>query len=193
MISTRLAGALLILGVVLLCPGAPTVRAAEKTFILNGFRLSGVPGINPDELTDKLKDKPGDRITGANINADQAFIADALKARHIKGQLFTTIAEKKGRVWILFDFQQLDLTPATPLFEAQDFTGNVKLSSAALAAATGLKPGDALPVEKVNAARAAILGAYQKALPGAKVGLRLKLRRRVDGASRLEWVVVEPK
>jgi len=193
MFRTVPAAALFTMGAAWLYIGASACRAAEPTYILKGFRLSGVPGVNPDELIGKLKDKAGDRITDADINADQTAVSNELKARHIKGQLFTTIAEKQGHVWVLFDFQQLDLSPSTPRFEAEAFTGNARISSSALAAATGLKPGDPLPVEKVNAARAAILQAYQTAMPGAKVGLRLKLRRRVDGMSRLEWVIVEPK
>ena len=172
--------------------------ASAPSYILNGFRLSGVNGVDEDALVATLKHKAGDRITEADITAETKALSEALKARHIDGQLFATMAEKNGRVWVLFDFQYPQPVPATPIHErrwlgAQIFDGNVKISSAALEAATGLKPGDDLPVERVNEARQAIMEAYKTAAPGADVKVRGKMRITPEGQVELTWHVIEPK
>jgi outer membrane protein assembly factor BamA len=173
---------------------AAAVAEAAPSYILNGYRLSGVNGVDQDALVATLTHKEGDRITDADIAADTKMLGDALKALHIEGQLFATTAEKNGRVWILFDFQY----PPTAEHErrwlgSQIFDGNVKISSAALEAATGLKPGEDLPVERINAAREAILQAYKKAEPHADVHVGGKLRITPDGKVELTWHVTEPK
>jgi outer membrane protein assembly factor BamA len=167
---------------------------ASPSYILNGYRLSGVNGVDQDALVAKLPHHPGDRITQADIKADTDTLNTALKAQHIEGELFATMAEKNGRVWVLFDFQYHQ----TPIHQrrwlgSQIFDGNVKISSAALAAATGLKPGDDLPVERVNAARLAIIEAYKKAVPDADVHVGGKMRITPEGKVELTWRVTEPK
>jgi outer membrane protein assembly factor BamA len=167
---------------------------AAPSYILNGYRLSGVNGVDQDALVATLSHHPGEHITEADIKADTDTLNSALKARHIKGQLFATMAEKNGRVWVLFDFQY----PQTPIHQhrwlgSQIFDGNVKISSAALAAATGLKAGDDLPVERLNAARQAIIQAYKKAVPNADVHVGGKMRINPEGKVELTWHVTEPK
>jgi len=176
----------------LLCAAAP------QNYILNGYRLSGVKGIDQDALVAKLPHHAGERITEADIKADTATISAALKAQHIEGQLFATMAEKNGRVWVLFDFQYPQPGQFSPVHQrrwlgSQIFDGNVKISSATLEAATGLKPGEYLPVERLNAARQAILLAYKKAAPGADVHVAGKMRITPQGKVELIWHVTEPK
>src|ERR1700677_1175149 len=127
-------------------PAAAVAEAAPApaapSYILNGYRLSGVNGVDEDALVATLQHKQGDRITDADIAADTKMLGDALKARHIEGQLFATTAEKNGRVWVLFDFQYPQKAENERRWlGSQIFDGNVKISSAALAAATGLKLG----------------------------------------------------
>jgi outer membrane protein assembly factor BamA len=159
---------------------------------LNGYRLSGVKGIDEDALVAKLPHHAGERITEADIKADTATLSAALKAQHIDGQLFATMATKKGTVWVLFDFQYPQPQQRRWL-GSQIFDGNAKISSAALEAATGLRPGDDLPVERLNAARQAIIQAYQKAEPGADVHVGGKLRITPEGKVQVIWHITEPK
>jgi outer membrane protein assembly factor BamA len=179
-------------------PAAAVAEAAPApaapSYILNGYRLSGVNGVDEDALVATLQHKEGDRITDADIAADTKMLGDALKARHIEGQLFATTAEKNGRVWVLFDFQYPQKAENERRWlGSQIFDGNVKISSAALAAATGLKPGEDLPVERINAAREAILQAYRKAEPDADVHVGGKMRITPEGKVELTWHVTEPK
>ncbi|MEJ0047226.1 MAG: hypothetical protein WDN04_14755 [Rhodospirillales bacterium] len=167
---------------------APT--ATEPTYILNGFRLSGVKGVNTDEMIARLKHKAGMRITEADMVADTEILGSELKARHIEGQLLTTMAEKNGRVWVL-----LDLQPPRPPAQlaSQSFEGNTKIPSATLEAATGLKSGDELPADRLHAAEQAITRAYATAAPGTDVKIRGVMRRRADGTAVLTWTVTEHK
>jgi hypothetical protein len=90
-------------------------EAPEPTYILNGFRLSGVKGVNPDDVIAKIKDKAGAKVTEADLKADVATVGAELKARHIEGQLAASMAEKNGRVWILFDFFPKKPAPSVSL------------------------------------------------------------------------------
>ena len=164
------------------------------SYILNGYSLSGIPGLSAAELEAKLKPKPGARITDADVNADRAIIQKELAARHIQGVVVATVAEKHGRVWIIFD--QLDMPGAlsqTRSLEVQNFEGASRISTAALSAATGLKIGDELTPQKVNAARQAILAMYAKAAPGKPLALKARMQVKPGGKVNLTWLIHEPK
>jgi outer membrane protein assembly factor BamA len=193
---------LFILVAALLAGGSPACAAAETTYILNGYRLSGAQGVNPEEMTAQLKHQAGARITEADIMADTQALALALRARHVPGQLFTTMAEKNGRVWILFDMQDAGRDAvAGPTahgkppqrFGSQHFAGNTKVSSAALSQATGLQPGQTLPADWLDSAQIALSRAYQSAMPGAVVKVKATLRHAQNGEVTINWDLTEPK
>jgi hypothetical protein len=114
--QTRFLTACVTLAVAANAAAAPPDKPAapEPTYILNGFRLSGVKGINPDDVIAKIKDKEGAKVTEADLKADVQVVGAELKARHIDGQLAATMAEKNGRVWVLFDFFPKKSVPAPP-------------------------------------------------------------------------------
>jgi outer membrane protein assembly factor BamA len=172
--------------------------ASPPTYILNGYTFGGLKGVNTTELEAKLKDKPGAHITQADIAVDQSILAKELEARHIPGHLFTGIAEKNRHVWVIFQVEHpgaalASLDKRTRHLDAQIFEGATHISASALAAATGLKKGDQLSPDKVNAARQAILAQYAKLMPGKAVSLKGKMRTKPDGTVTLTWIVGEPK
>lgn len=175
----------------------PAIAAAKQdpapTVILRGYRLSGAKGVDADALTAQLKDQAGARVTSADIDADARALGALLKAHHVEGQLFTTVAERDGRAWVLFDLIPPPPPPPPMILELQGFEGTRRVQAEALAAATGLKPGAVLSEARIDAARAAILDTYQKRVPGTAIKLRLVMRRRADGHVRLDWVIDEPK
>jgi outer membrane protein assembly factor BamA len=177
-----------------LCAGAALAAGTprETTYILNGYDLSGIPGVSANALQAKLKDKPGARITQADIHADTLILSKELQALHVKGQLFTTLAEKKGRVWIIFDLLNLDAQSQWGTLKAQNFEGAIHVSAEILAKATGLKNGDQLTREKFNVARQAIIAAYAKSMPGKKITLKARLQRR-PGEASVTWIIGESK
>jgi outer membrane protein assembly factor BamA len=184
----------------LLTAGAAVAANADNmpTYILNGYSFGGIPGVNTEELVAKFKHKPGARITRADVAADEVILGNELRARGIEGNLFATLAEKHGRVWVIFDLQDPNRPAAHPgkpgrHLEVQEFEGASRISASALAAATGLKTGDLLSPEKVNAAREAILALYGKRMPGQMPSLKGKLQIRPDGKARLTWIIGEPK
>ncbi len=165
-------------------------KPVEPTYILRGFRLSGAKGVDQDALTDSLKQKPGDKITGADIDADTKAIGAALKARHIEGRLFATVAEKDGRAWVLFDFQPAELPPKR-VFVEQSFEGNSKVSDKVLAAATGLKPGDEASDARLNRAEQAMEAAYTQKAPGVRIHIGGRLRTTKTHQLTVHWVITE--
>jgi hypothetical protein len=178
--------------------GAATVNAGkEPVYILKGYSFGRMPGVNTTELEAKLKDKAGAHITRANILADKEIIAKELEARHINGVLFAGVAERNGHIWVIFDLQHPQQLPGADKrprhLETQSFEGATRISPVALAAATGLKKGDIISPEKLNAARQAILRRYAKALPGKAISLKSKMRTKPDGAATMTWIIGEPK
>ena len=178
---------------------AATANAADTpTYILNGYTFPGLSGINTDELEAKLKDKPGARITRADIAADQAILTKELEARHITGQLLVGMAEKNGHVWVIFQVQHPGLVEQksdtmSRRFETQFFEGASRIPPTKLAAATGLRRGEPLSLERLRMARRAILAEYEKVMPGKPVILKAKMRTRPDGSVTMTWIVDEPK
>jgi hypothetical protein len=175
------------------------LAANSPAYILSGYTFGGLPkGVSSDQLTAKLKHKQGDRITQADISADQAVLVRELEARHIAGRLFATLAEKHGHAWVIFDLQKTDPAIAEPgapnrIFAAQNFEGAVHVSAGALAHATGLTVGETLSLENLKAARRAIIALYAKSMPGEELGLKLKLQTKPGGKTTLTWTIREPK
>lgn len=173
--------------------GSAATKSPEYTLL--GYNLHGIHGFDQDALAAKLKHKPGDRITRQDIKDDAAIIEKALKEQHAQGHLFTTLAEKNGRVWIIFDLLN---NPAKALaqrrqLEAQHFEGAKRIPAETLSKATGLKPGDTLSRDTLNAARRGIVEAYAKAVPGKSIGITGKLQAKPDGTAVLTWIIHEPQ
>ena len=196
--NTRTYAARLCAAVGMLIAAGMTAAHAGKAqvYVLNGYNLSGIPGVDAQALTAKLKHRAGARITRASIAEDRAIVEKELEARHIPGRLFTTLAEKKGHVWIIFDVLKdptWEFYRAARHLEAQHFDGNSRLSGNALAAATGLQRGEILSPEKASAAQRGIVGAYAKVFPGKKVGIACKMQGKPNGGVALTWTIREPK
>ncbi|HEY3638111.1 MAG TPA: POTRA domain-containing protein [Rhizomicrobium sp.] len=187
-----------LLAAISLIAAAISAAAGAPAYILNGYVINGLKGTNTDELKAKFKDKPGTRVTRADVLADQAILSKELDARHIAGHLFTGIAEKNGHIWVIFQVQHPGLLAANQdslhrHIEAQSFEGATHIAPGALASATGLKRGDPLSPDKLRAARQAILAAYAKAMPGKTVTLKIKMQTRPGGAVTMIWLIGEPK
>jgi len=159
---------------------------------LDGYDLSRAHGLNAAEVEAKLKDKPGARITEANIHADTMIVAKELEAHHIPGQLFTSLAEKNGHVWLIFDVLNTDATRPLGQLQSQNFVGASRVPASVLAAATGLKTGDQLSRENLMSARHAILAMYAKSMPRTRLGLKLRLQSK-QGKTTLTWLIDEPR
>ncbi len=168
---------------------------APRTYILSGYDLSGLKGVDTAALEERLSPRPGAPITQAQIDADNAIVTADLKARGAQGRLVTTLAEKHGHVWVIFDL----LGTAQPILgvvngvaarlAVQRFEGATRLSPQTLQAASGLSIGQALTPSSLIAARAAILRAYAKGRSGGAIGLTAKVQRKPDGQVILTWMV----
>jgi hypothetical protein len=123
------------------------------------------------------------------------MFTDELKARHIKGRLFASTAEKRGTVWLIFDLQAPTLGSALyhgqPM-KAQMFEGETHVPANRLAGATGLKSGDVLTFEKIRAAHDALMALYAKIAPGKAPVIRSRAQVAGDGQITLTWLIAEP-
>ena len=149
---------------------------AQTTYILDKVEINGLKSANPDTLRAQLKDKPGARVATSDILADQDQLEKALEAVHVTGAIKTSLRNKNnGHIDVIFDvadngIQAPVVTTVAPKLKEEIFTGNVKLKTDDLVAASGLKPGDELSDAKIAAAQAAIQAAYKKADVGCQIG-----------------------
>jgi outer membrane protein assembly factor BamA len=182
-------------------PAKQDEEKAEPVYHLLGFHLSGTKRVDTDKLVDSLPQHEGDVITQAQIKEDAQRISDALKAHHVHGNMTTGILEREGpghHIWVMWDLQPTDAIAMTPKIvrrslASQSFSGNTKLSTAALIAATGLHPGQRMPDGSVDDARTGIEQAYDTALHGAPVQVNGKVRFKPDHTVIIDWMITEPK
>ncbi len=181
--------------------GSPSAhgKKAEPVYHLLGFSLRGTARVNTDALVATLPQHEGDVITNAQIRENADRIKRALAASHVHGDMTTMILERKGpghHVWVMWDVQKQDALSYVPFhgprhFESQSFTGNVRLGADALAAATGLHPGDRLADGSIGDARTGIEQAYDKAMPGARVAVAGKIKLKKDNGVIVVWQIDE--
>jgi len=76
---------------------------------------------------------------------------------------------------------------------AQYFEGTSRISASDLAAATGLKKGDRLSPEKLNAVRRTILEKCAKSMPGQVPPLKCRMQITIEGNVTLTWILGEPE
>jgi outer membrane protein assembly factor BamA len=98
---------------------------------------------------------------------------------------------------VIFDLQDPDhpnahLGPSAGHLRSQTFEGAPGLAADDLAAATGLKQGDTVSREKIDAAHRALVALLAKSTPGKAVSIRVKARMSDDNAVTLTWIVGAP-
>ena len=181
--------------------GAKPAQPATPVYRLLGFSLSGTKRVDTDALVASLPQHAGDKITAAEIKADADRIRAVLAARHVHGDMTTALLEREGKghhIWVIWDVHLADALSYAPAnrkrhFAAQSFSGNVRLSAQALALATGLHPGDAMPDGSLSDARTGIEQAYDAATHGAPVEVRGKVKVRKGNLVEIAWQITEPK
>jgi hypothetical protein len=183
--------------------GSPNAHGKKHlpVYHLLGFSLRGTKRVDTDALVAALPQHEGDVITNAEIRANAEKIRLALKAAHVHGDMTTAILEREGpghHIWVLWDVHGEDALSFVPFhgkrhLETQTFSGNVKLSTDALIAATGLHPGDPMPDGRLGDARTGIEQAYDKAMPGAAVQVKGKVKLKKDNSVLIDWQITEPK
>lgn len=181
---------------------AQAAPRAPAPYTLLGYALSGSPHIDAAALVAALPHHAGDRVTDADIAADEKRIEAALTARFVHfSEVTTALLQQDGpgrRVWVLWDIQHDDALaqariPGPYTLLAENFVGNRALTADKLAAASALRPGDRLKTGSIAEARTGIEQAYHAAFPGGGFHLDGKLRIRPDGHVILDWIVTEPK
>jgi outer membrane protein assembly factor BamA len=182
--------------------GSPEAHNKKQpVYRLLGFSLRGTTRVDTAALVATLPEHEGDVITNAEIRENVEKISHVLQAKHVHGYITTMILQREGpghHVFVMWDVQLEDALSYVPLrgprhFASQTFAGNVKLSTAALIAATNLHPGDKIMDGRVGDARTGIEQAYDKAMPGAAVDVSGKIKLTKDNSVLIAWKIVEPK
>ncbi len=180
---------------------ATPARPTGPKYHLLGFSLSGTKRVDTTALLAALPQHEGDVITDADIKEDADRIRAALNARHVHGDMTTAILEQEGKghhIWVVWDVHLVDALSYAPAnqkrhFESQSFSGNVRLSTQALIAATGLHPGDKMHDGSLGDARTGIEQAYDEALHGTPVQVQAKVKVRKGNDVVIDWHITEPK
>jgi hypothetical protein len=168
---------------------------------LLGFALRGTKRVNADALVNALPQHEGDVITPAQMKQDTDILGAALKAHHVHGQLVmaTLVPETKpDHIWVIWQLEPNDVIAMQPAIVpwnlvGQSFSGNTKLSTNALIAATGLHAGQRMRDGSVGDARTGIEQAYDAALHGAPVDVKGKVTFKKDHTMIINWMITEPK
>jgi hypothetical protein len=179
----------------------PAVNKAEPVYHLAGFDLTGTDRVDTKALLATLPQHEGDVITQEEIKEDADRIRAALKAQHVHGDMTTVTLERYGKGHYIKVVWEVHLSDALSYiaykgpryFDSQTFSGNVKLSTAQLTAATELTKGQNMPDGTVGDARTGIEQAYDKALPGETVGVIGKVILKKDRTVSIHWQITELK
>jgi outer membrane protein assembly factor BamA len=170
--------------------------AMAQTYVLDKIEINGLKSADPNALRAQLKDKPGARVATSDILVDQDQLEKALEAIHVTGAIKTSLRNKNnGHIDVIFDvadngIQAPVVTTVAPKLKQEVFVGNVKLATADLQAASGLKPGDELSDQKIKDTQLAIQAAYKKADVGCEISGAVA--QSPEGAT-ITWTIKEVK
>ena len=177
---------------------APAAFATD--YKLDAINITGVKSIPVATLYAVTAEKPGTTVTTDQILADQDAISKALEKANVVGGIATQLVGPKPNGHFEVNFVITDngvqaptVVKVAPKLDAQIIDGNVSLTTDALIAATGLKPGEDMTNEKIAAAQQAISAAYKAAKLPLSVGVSGETKMLDGGKVDLLWHVVESK
>ncbi|MBS4074331.1 hypothetical protein KGY14_03890 [Ameyamaea chiangmaiensis] len=148
--------------------------AADAPLKLNKLTVTGNAKVATSDIMAAVPFHVGDTVTQTQIMDglhDVMAVYEKNKVNARFGQSLKFIDNKKVEVtWAVSDEQAVTNAPAQALVvEAVNFTGNKKVSSADLTAATKLRPGSEVTQDTYAADQAAIVALYKKKGVGVKV------------------------
>ena len=187
--------------ITLLALAAATLAAGPalaQTYTLDKIQINGLKSASPDEMRAALKEKPGTKVTTADLVADVNVLEKALEAKNVVGSVKVSMANKhNGHIDSIFDvtdngIQTATVTTVAPKLNDQVFSGNNVLTANELTTATGLKPGDELSNDKIKAAQEAIVAAYKASKKPVNVTVSGAINQK-GSTVEVVWTVVETK
>ncbi|MCQ8278341.1 FtsQ-type POTRA domain-containing protein [Acetobacteraceae bacterium KSS8] len=168
------AAALLAAGLAVPALTPAMAQTASGSYTLTKITFQGNSQVPTDELMSALPYKVGDKVDHAALQED-ANAVGAVYQKHNVGAGITqkmTSLHNKAQLTYVID----EKPPVAPTVvhvgitaDTVNVTGNKKISTAQILAASGIKPGDTVTNEKIQAAQTAIQGLYKKANIGASI------------------------
>jgi outer membrane protein assembly factor BamA len=155
----------------------PVAAQAQSTasYTLNKVTFEGTAQVPTAELQAALPFQVGQKIDHAALQANM----NAVQAVYQKHNVGAGITQRmtvfhKTRADIAYVFEEK--APVAPTVTHVGITadsvavsGNIKVKTADILAAAGIKPGDSLTNEKIQAAQTAIVALYKKANIGSSI------------------------
>ena len=190
------------------CLGAAPALA-ETTYKLDKIEINGLKSVKDADVRPALAEKPGDKITIAQITADQDLLVAALGKMNVTGGVKTSLRNKNnGHVDIIFDVNDNGIVKpevkvvtrlVDPKLGRELFTGNTIVATDVLTEAAGLHEGDVLTHDSMTAAEKRIQDAYtaelkkrNRDMPDWKVETATAASNK-DGEIDLTWKLTEGK
>jgi outer membrane protein assembly factor BamA len=186
--------------------GAALVTApaawADPSWTLNKVIITGNKTLTTEQLMAVVQEKPGHKITVAEITADRDAITKALEDAHSSATSINpsmqAVGQKVNIIFAVIDdkgAQAPVVTKVAPKLHEEIFDGNKSVPTEQLVAASGLTPGQDLSNEKVLAAENAINATYKAAKlpPGLGVNITGETKRLDNGTYDVIWHITETK
>ena len=188
-------GRLLLLGGAML---ASFPAWADPSFVLDHVTITGNKSVTTDKLMDAIQERPGSRISQADILADRDSMMKVLEGANVVGSVGARITTKPNK-HVLVEFtvddrgvQAPTVTKVAARLNTQIFEGNKALTTEQLRAASGLNPGDTLTDATVQAAEKAIQAAYAKSKLPLDVNITGSIAQNA-GKVDITWHITEKK
>jgi len=152
---------------------APALAAGQK---LLKVTFSGNQQVATSDLKAALPIQPGQPIDQAGAQSEMSAVESVYKAKNVGANISARTRVYPGNKGMEIAFSIQEQAPQAPVVnhvapvaDQVSVTGNSKITSDKIVAASGIKPGDALTNDKIKAAQAAISALYKKANVGASV------------------------
>ncbi|WP_222548187.1 POTRA domain-containing protein [Asaia lannensis] len=145
---------------------AASAPAADAPLTLKVLKVEGNKAIPTDEIMAALPYHVGDTVTRDQLDAGVQKVADLYKAKNMGAKFSEKERFVKNTVqfYLVIEEQAPEQAAASAPFvlDKVEFTGNKKVPTAELEAATKLRPGATVTAEAASADTVAIQKVYQK-------------------------------
>jgi hypothetical protein len=160
---------------------------ADQTYKLDKIEINGVKSVSVTDLKAGLSEKAGDTVTVDQIKADQDILLKELEKQNVTGGVKTSLRNKNnGHIDIIFDvndtgIQKPEVKTVTRLVDPKMgrelAAGNTVLTTDQIIEAAGLKEGDVMTKESLQAAAQRIVDVFNKTLTrhGKQATLKLDI------------------
>jgi outer membrane protein assembly factor BamA len=174
---------------------------ADSSYTVSRVVIKGSKSVPTSQLMAVVQEHAGSKVTQADIIADRDAIAKVLSDANVTGSVGVSIETLGHRSEVIFEVTDQGIqAPPPPVVQTvlvypklgtESFDGNASVSSALLASASGINPGDEITTPILQAAAQKILAYYGVANPKVTVSLRTTNTPINGGKINILWHITE--